>query len=175
MSSSPIGYQSVIDYIKDTTKRYITKGAYYLVDSVFENGAIYNAKIDMNNKRIHNVGTPIANGDAVPYGLFASVTSEFEPFELIGTNITTYANSPSYGTYFVNVRCQTDGGPTGCWCFSRASAADMKYTKILICSASADDDNNKTTLDVNWPSNSPLMITKSSSLFDGTYEIKVSR
>lgn len=165
---------SVLNYVKDTTRRYVASGAYKLYESVFVNGAIFDARIDMNNRRIQNVGTPSANGDAVPYGLFASVTSEFEPFELSGTDVVTYANSPAYGTYFVNVRCQTDGGPTACWCFSRSSASTDTHTKVLVASATADDEN-ETALDVNWPANSPLMISKSSLNFDGTYEIKVSR
>ena len=165
-------YRSVLDAIQDPIKRFVARGSYYLHESVFENGHIYNARIDMHNKQIQNVGTPTANGDAVPYGLFAAVTSEFEPFNLTSTTVVTYANSPSFGTYFVNVRSQDEGGPTACWCLSRANTDTMSYTKNLISSANGDDG---TRLEIAWPPNSPLMIWKSSDAFDGLYEIKVSR
>ena len=173
MSTTPAPF-SILDYIKDATRRYIARGKYYLEDSAFVDGAIYNARIDMNNKRIKNVGQPRENGDAVPYGLFAAVTAEFEPYELTDTNVTTYANSPEYGTYFINVRPQVEGGPTALWCLSRPSAACTSCLKNVVASAVGDDDL-ETTLDVSWPPNAPIMIWKSSSNFDGVYEIKISR
>lgn len=177
--SSSSAYQSVLDYINDTKRRFVASGAYHLLDSVITGGAIYDARVDMNKRRIRNVGTPIDNGDAVPYGLFTSVTAEFEPFILTGTAQTTYANSPDYGTFFINIRSQQDGGPTGCWCLSRSSVSSTSYSKVLVSSATANEEDGngivKTTLDLSWPPNSPITICKSSVRFDGVYEIKLSR
>lgn len=160
------------------------EGNFYLSESCLLNSNIYNTIITTSDitactldmlsttgsfQRITNVATPILPNDAVIKSYVDDLGIIIQDYTLLNTTGTLVSSNLS-GSFMLTVKNLIFNGPSAVFLISKNEPPICGH---VIRQATVPGTNTTTTLNIEWPSNSGIILYKNGIQYDGTYRVKI--
>ena len=140
-----------------------------LTASSISNCAITTSTIDMNLANITNVLDPIRAQDAATKKYVDDLGIVLSTITLSGI-LTTQISSRLKGSYVITVSNVVLNGPSATFHATKNEASKEAHTvRITACPGT----NTNTFLKISWPPNGGILLNKTITNFDGSYNIKI--
>jgi hypothetical protein len=142
-------------------------------NSLLQNNSISACTIDMlstsgNYQNIINVKSPINPNDAVIKSYVDNLGIVVSNYTLSGTTGTVISTN-LIGSYLVTVNTLVSNGP--CANFSVSKSNQNNCGQIM--RTTLGPGTNKVALDITWPANSGIQLSKTQNNCDGSYIVKL--
>ncbi|KAJ3048880.1 hypothetical protein HK102_012613, partial [Quaeritorhiza haematococci] len=133
---------------------------------------ISTSDLDMGNKRITSVGDPANPSDAATkLYVDQQLTANSQSFRIpLSRTTKTQVADIDRGAFLVTIMGEVPGSPVGV--FHVAKASPVSHLHVVRCATSPGSGG--TYIDLMWPPNSPLFISKTAEDFDGFYQVRIT-
>jgi hypothetical protein len=139
-------------------------------NSILTSTTIGNSILDMNSRNITSVMDPILQQDAATKNYVDLLGIRIFSITLSGTNTTALTTNVS-GCYHIMIRNQVVNGPSAI--FSLTKNETNNYSQIQLINSSPGI-SSLTQLRLTWPPNSGILLHKTDSNYNGSYNIKIN-
>lgn len=147
-------------------RKYAFNGRAFLSDSDIKDSRIINCDITA-------LRDPIYAGDAVSLAYLNTslINNNYNVINIQGAEWFELDLMPPFGNRNISISCTQSGGPNAAWRVSKSSESDEPFITNLAFSPSSDGG----VFEISWMPNTALQIRKSTTNWDGRYEISVQR
>lgn len=143
-------------------------------NSFITNSTLNSTSIDMlstsgNYQNITSVKDPVNKQDASTKNYVDALGIIISNITLLQTNTTLISNY-NIGSFMILVSNNILNGPSATFNITKNSLSLCGHIVRLTLSPGI---NSLTTLDITWPPNSGILLSKSDNTYDGSYKIKI--